>query len=906
MKNLSENETPYEAKIACGLVLYNAYKLAFCSLVDMKSKVVDDHITSRSTRSKKASIVEETDIEKNQFVKRHKRNEIEGGPSKNKTRKDKYVGTKNTSNKSKGSRSSPRPLYDSLRFLSNSQKNTLVDMGFGFLFGMNIHYMPSTLSRYIVENFNQSSMCIKLRNDSIEITPKLVKEVLGIPLGGQGLVKISNHELKARWKAQFNKHITTKRVAEMIKKTDEAGIMFKMNFLVVFTMLCVHLKKMLIYLHCTKCDEYKQSRRVVGFNSLEKGCFDESRTVRVGPVGSWELDDSCNFCRTSGCSLVDMKSKVVDDHITSRSTRSTKASIVEETDIEKNQFVKRHKHNEIEGGPSKNKTRKDKYVGTKNTSNKSKGSRSSPRPLYDSLRFLSNSQKNTLVDMGFGFLIGMNIHYMPSTLSRYIVENFNQSSIPAITSWTSDLMKDREGFEIDNGGFGNLELLPIDEEFFKEQSSQKDLIYLHCTKCDELNVMRSRPAITSWTSDLMKDREGFEIDNGGFGNLELLPIDEEFFKEQSSQKDLQFVKDKIEANLFILSDEKNKLQKFITGSILLFPDNIKLKELKGMFDDLFCQKKVDDPKCSRDLIVIGTTAADANREDQGIAADFHDMFADVDDPTVKKTNHDDQGVEETHSFLYKLVEQNVDGVEFSNPGDNDVGDCSNAKDIDRPRVENKYDVSDKEEGKMYDVEKQNDEELEAVNTQRKRRGQPKKLGRHGRPKKRNENDKNEAVEIPKHVEGTAGDADFGDEETVADKDEGKKDDVDKLVEAVNENDQNEDVEAMEIVDYIKMPGWPKKRGRDNEIEDVDSLKRKCTGQPTAIVAQTASANRSQISSAAQASPTAQALQTAQPSQAIVAQASPTAQASQIPQRSQAAILHASPIRMTKNTAKRRG
>lgn len=54
------------------------------------------------------------------------------------------------------------------------------------------------------------------------------------------------------------------------------------------------------------------------------------------------------------------------------------------------------------------------------------------------------------------------------------------------------------------------------------------------------------------------------------------------------------------------------------------------------------------------------------------------MFADVDDPTVKKTNHDDQGVEETPSFLYKQVEQNVDGVEFSNPGDNDVGDCSNA------------------------------------------------------------------------------------------------------------------------------------------------------------------------------------------------------------------------------------
>ncbi|GKE58794.1 hypothetical protein Tco_1497979, partial [Tanacetum coccineum] len=199
--------------------------------LDMHSKVVDDRITTRSKKSKKALIVEETDIERNQFVKP---NEMKGGPSKNRIRKGKSVVTKKPSNKSGRTRSSPHPLYDSLRFLSNSQKNTLVDMGFGSLIGMNIHFVPLIFSRYIVKNFNQSLMCIKLRNDSVEVTPELVKEVLGIPLGGQCLVKISNDELKVRWKAQFNKHITPKRVAEMIKKTDEAGIMFKLNFLVVF------------------------------------------------------------------------------------------------------------------------------------------------------------------------------------------------------------------------------------------------------------------------------------------------------------------------------------------------------------------------------------------------------------------------------------------------------------------------------------------------------------------------------------------------------------------------------------------------------------------------------------------------------------------------------------------------
>lgn len=38
----------------------------------------------------------------------------------------------------------------------------------------------------------------------------------------------------------------------------------------------------------------------------------------------------------------------------------------------------------------------------------------------------------------------------------------------------------------------------------------------------------------------MRDREDFEIDNGGFGDLELLPTNEEFFKDQSTDKDVSF------------------------------------------------------------------------------------------------------------------------------------------------------------------------------------------------------------------------------------------------------------------------------------------------------------------------------------------------------------------------------
>ncbi|GJT52753.1 hypothetical protein Tco_0978910 [Tanacetum coccineum] len=397
---------------------------------NMKRKVVNEHITTKST-------------------------EIQEAQSKNKGKKG-----KSKVNQSVRTRSSPHPLYESLRFLSTSQKNTLIEMGFGYLIGMNIHYIPSHLSKYIIQNFNQSRMSIKLRNGSIKITPALIKEVLGIPFGGQRLVKVSDNELIEQWKAQFDKHITPKRVAAMTKKTDGAGIMFKLNFLVVF------------------------------FNVI------------------------CASKEDGGSNL-------------------------------------------------------------------------------DILDFIN-----------------------------------------------------------EDADISNLDWI---------------LIYLHCTKGNELNVILSRPALTFWTSDLMKDREDFEIENGSFGNVELIPFDDESFKEQSFQKDLQFVKDKIETRLFILIDEKNKLNKFIADSVLMFPEDIKIKELKGMFDDIFSKKKVDDPDCSHDLNVIGSGAADVNYENQGIN---DDVFQNIKDPSAKETNHEYQVFEETGAAIpYK--EDVV--TEVSNLDDNLAG-----------------------------------------------------------------------------------------------------------------------------------------------------------------------------------------------------------------------------------------
>jgi hypothetical protein len=46
------------------------------------------------------------------------------------------------------------------------------------------------------------------------------------------------------------------------------------------------------------------------------------------------------------------------------------------------------------------------------------------------------------------------------------------------------------------------------------------LIYLHCTKCESVCLGHEIPAISLWTTDMIKKRQSFEIDNGGFGILD--------------------------------------------------------------------------------------------------------------------------------------------------------------------------------------------------------------------------------------------------------------------------------------------------------------------------------------------------------------------------------------------------
>ncbi|CAH1419142.1 unnamed protein product [Lactuca virosa] len=82
-----------------------------------------------------------------------------------------------------------------------------------------------------------TDMKIHLPNAKIDITPELVHDLLGIPLGGKDIYNTDQCEGKELmdWKQQYNfKAMRPSDVEERIKESLDSGIIFRTNFLLLF------------------------------------------------------------------------------------------------------------------------------------------------------------------------------------------------------------------------------------------------------------------------------------------------------------------------------------------------------------------------------------------------------------------------------------------------------------------------------------------------------------------------------------------------------------------------------------------------------------------------------------------------------------------------------------------------
>ena len=120
-------------------------------------------------------------------------------------------------------RTSLKVLYDTMKVLSDDQKQSVRDMGMGTLLDMIVDGVPGKLGYYVVDNLDTINIRINMVTGYLRITEKSIHDILGIPLGEIDIMSLqqtnAGKDLTNAWKRQFDKdRISPNDVLDVIKK----------------------------------------------------------------------------------------------------------------------------------------------------------------------------------------------------------------------------------------------------------------------------------------------------------------------------------------------------------------------------------------------------------------------------------------------------------------------------------------------------------------------------------------------------------------------------------------------------------------------------------------------------------------------------------------------------------------
>ncbi|GJX83255.1 ulp1 protease family, C-terminal catalytic domain-containing protein [Tanacetum coccineum] len=119
-------------------------------------------------------------------------------------------------NKKIRTRNPLKSLSNIMSKLTDAQIGTLKDMGFGSFIGYKINRVPTALARWLLLNYDPRTYVLEAGDVKIKITSQIVHDIFGLPMGGLATIKPSD---------------VAKRILE---REDDAGRIFKLNFLVLF------------------------------------------------------------------------------------------------------------------------------------------------------------------------------------------------------------------------------------------------------------------------------------------------------------------------------------------------------------------------------------------------------------------------------------------------------------------------------------------------------------------------------------------------------------------------------------------------------------------------------------------------------------------------------------------------
>lgn len=182
-------------------------------------------------------------------IRRSKRQSVLEGKAKVSNKKHAINSVVKTSNEKKVSvpifpsirtRTSPKSLFTSVHSLSSAQKLCLKEMGFGEMEKFNIDLIPAKLGFFVVENFDDSNLVIKVSGGAIQVTKEAIHEMLGIPIGGITIDSLDENKqddvIVREWRRQFvSNEIGLGDLKKKIVQNKLSDWNFRLNFIVLFS-----------------------------------------------------------------------------------------------------------------------------------------------------------------------------------------------------------------------------------------------------------------------------------------------------------------------------------------------------------------------------------------------------------------------------------------------------------------------------------------------------------------------------------------------------------------------------------------------------------------------------------------------------------------------------------------------
>ncbi|KAI3755083.1 hypothetical protein L1987_54876 [Smallanthus sonchifolius] len=124
------------------------------------------------------------------------------------------------------------------------KRKVVEEIGFGKTLLLKLHMIPTSLGYWRLQNYDPSTNILNDGANEYKLITSLINEIFGIPNGETQVTQMSKPKtydpVVKEWRSQFDNEMQKKQkkiyvsdLVDYLKKTDDSGRMFKLNFMVV-------------------------------------------------------------------------------------------------------------------------------------------------------------------------------------------------------------------------------------------------------------------------------------------------------------------------------------------------------------------------------------------------------------------------------------------------------------------------------------------------------------------------------------------------------------------------------------------------------------------------------------------------------------------------------------------------